>query len=81
MYNIELIKRYEYLGRRYRFIYFEFSNTIRWEELVELKWWQKIFRTGGQDYVWKLIYSGHSSPLEKCLDNFNLGQKVKEQSR
>ena len=72
--NIELIRNYEHIDTRYRFKYHEFANLIEWEELVKLKWWQSMFRTDGQEYVWKRIYFGHVTPLEKCLETYQRGQ-------
>ena len=73
--NIELIRNYEHLNSRYRFKYHEFANLIEWEELVKLNWWQKLFRTDGQEYVWKRVYFGHATPMEACLETINVGKK------
>ena len=77
--DIELIRNYEYLDSRYRFKYHEFGNLIEWEELVKLNWWQRLFRTNGQKYVWKRVYFGHATPMEACLETYKRGQEARKQ--
>lgn len=72
----ELIVNYEHLNSRYRFRYSEFGNLIEWDELIKLTWWQRLFRTDGQEYVWKRIYFGHIAPVEKCVETFMRGNKA-----
>ena len=75
--NIELVKNFEYLGERHRFRYHEFANLIEWQQLVELNWWQRLFRTDGQDRIWKRIYFGSAIPVEKCLETYKRGQAAR----
>lgn len=78
MEDMELIVNFNHLNQSNRFKYSEFGNLIEWEQLVYLTWWQRLFRTDGQDRVWKRIYFGHIAPLEKCLETYNLGNKLKQ---
>jgi hypothetical protein len=74
--DIDIVKIFDYLDTKYRIRYYGFANLIELEELVKLKWWQRIFRTDGQEYIWERIYFGHSKPIEVCLEIFKLGQEI-----
>ncbi len=76
MEKIELTRDCEYLNSRYRITYYEFGNIVEVTELVRLKWYQKIFRTDGQEKVWKRVYFGHISPLQKAVETYEIGRKA-----
>ena len=76
--DIRLIREFDFLGNRHRFTYHEFANLIEWEQRVELNWWQRLFRTDGQDHIWKLVYFGSIEPIRVCLETFERGQEARK---
>ncbi len=76
--SFELIRDYDGLGERYRFIHYSGPNLIEIQQLVSYKWWQRIFKTNGQTNYWKCIYRGFPTVIEKCLETYQLGLANKE---
>lgn len=76
MNHIELTRDYEWLNSRYRITYHEFGNLIEVTELVKYTWWQRLFRTDGQDRYWKRVYFGHIDPLQKAVETYEQGRKA-----
>ncbi len=76
--NIELVRTVEFLGSKYRFTYHEFADLIEWEMLVKLNWWQRMFRTDGQERVWKRVYFGHVVPMKMCLETYERGRSARK---
>lgn len=68
---------FEYIDTRYRFTYHGFANLLEIEVLVDLPWYKSMWRTDGQERIWKRIYFGHSTPIEKSLELFKTGNKVR----
>ena len=77
--DIDVVKIFDHLDTKYRIRYYGFANLIEFEELVKLKWWQRLFRTDGQEYVWKRVYFGHATPMEACLETYKRGQEARKQ--
>lgn len=78
MNHIELTRDFEYLNSRYRITYFEFGGLIKMEKLIELSWWQSLFRMDGQDRIWRTLYDGHIEPIQEAVKVFELAKKLKE---
>lgn len=73
---IELTEDFEHLNTRYRITYRGFAQLVEIQELVTLNFWQRRFRTDGQERVWKRIYFGHITPLKKAVQLFEHGKTI-----
>jgi len=61
----------QFAGDRYKVTIYHGSNVMEIEELIRLSWWKSLWRSDGQEYIWKRIYFGHITPLEEFVSFYH----------